>query len=54
MEAEFLKQFKAVDDAAPTAATSDFWPTQFHGVDTIAFKADIANRDRFASQFFLG
>jgi hypothetical protein len=39
MEAEFLKQLKAVDDAAPTAATSDFWPTQFHGINTIAFKA---------------
>ena len=54
MEAQLLQQFKAVNDAATTAAATDLWPTQFHGVNAITLEANIANGNRFTRQFFLG
>ena len=49
MEAEFFEQFKTVDDAATTAATTDLRAAKLHRVDTIALEADITNRNRLAS-----
>ena len=54
MEAQLFQQLKAVDDAASTATAADLRATQFHGINTIAFEADVADGDGFTRQFFLG
>ena len=50
MEAEFLQQLEAVDDAAPAAAATHFGPAQLHGEDAIPLEADIADLDLFAGR----
>ena len=54
MEAQLLKQLKAVDDPTPTTAAANFWPAKLHRVDTATLKADIPNFHLLARQFLFG
>ena len=53
MEAKLFQQFEAVDDAAPAAAPAYFRAAQFHGENTIALEADIANGNSLTGGFLL-